>query len=350
MPETRSQRTIVDVPWRTLFKIIAAVALVWLWFELYQIVLVLLVAIVLAVTLDPAVRGLERRGAPRWVGSLLISGALLTAVCIFFWLTWSSLSDQARLVMASFNGAERELLKSLPPWMRNSVKPPSGGDVTSYLGPYALRIAQSTMTAAAYTALGFVLMIYLLIEGRTTCEWMLAFVATENRGKAERTLDDCQRVIVAYAAGNALTSLFAICVAYAVLLALNVPAALLLAVLAGIADFVPVMGFIASAIPAILLASTVSAYAAFTVTLVYGAYHAVENYFVGPWVYGDRLKLSNVAILVAFAIGAEIAGVIGALLALPVAAIYPTVERIWLREQVGETTVREHREIARKAG
>ena len=69
---------------------------------------------------------------------------------------------------------------------------------------------------------------------------------------------------------------------------------------------------------------------------------------LGPWVYGDRLKLSNLAIVLAFAVGAELAGVIGALIALPLAAIYPSIERIWLREQVGEQTVRDHRMIERR--
>jgi predicted PurR-regulated permease PerM len=62
-------------------------------------------------------------------------------------------------------------------------------------------------------------------------------------------------------------------------------------------------------------------------------------------VYGDRLKLSNVAVILAFAVGAEIAGVIGALIALPVAAIYPSIERIWLRDELPAETVEEHKGI-----
>jgi predicted PurR-regulated permease PerM len=57
------------------------------------------------------------------------------------------------------------------------------------------------------------------------------------------------------------------------------------------------------------------------------------------------MRLSDVAVILAFAVGAELAGVIGALIALPVAALYPTIERIWLREQLPEDTVREHREL-----
>jgi predicted PurR-regulated permease PerM len=68
-------------------------------------------------------------------------------------------------------------------------------------------------------------------------------------------------------------------------------------------------------------------------------------------VYGDRLKLSNLAVILAFAVGAEIAGVIGALIALPLAAAYPAVERIWLKDKLADDTVRAHRAIEhRKVG
>jgi len=349
MADAQSRRTAVEIPWRTIFKVLAAAALVWLWLQLYQIALLLIVAVLLAVSLNPAVRRLEEHGWPRWAGALAISVALLMIVGGFFAVTWSSLSAQAQFAGQHFSALEQDIARRLPDWMRESVRPPDRGDVTSYLAPFAVRIAWSTVNALAYGVLGFVLMIYLLIEGRETREWLLAFVSSENRPKAERTVDECQRVIFAYAIGNAVTSLFAFAVTLTVLLLLRVPAALLLAVTAGLADFVPVVGFIVSAAPAIAIASTVSGTAALLVALAYTAYHAAENYYIGPRVYGEQLKLSNVAILIAFAVGAEIAGVIGALIALPVAAIYPTLERIWLREQVGETTVREHKAIASKA-
>jgi predicted PurR-regulated permease PerM len=110
-------------------------------------------------------------------------------------------------------------------------------------------------------------------------------------------------------------------------------------------DFVPVIGFITSSIFAVVMALTVSSSSALIVAALYIAYHLIENYLITPWAYGDRLKLSNVAVILAFAIGAELAGVIGALIALPVAAAYPAIERIWLRETLPADTVAEHRAI-----
>ena len=106
----------------------------------------------------------------------------------------------------------------------------------------------------------------------------------------------------------------------------------------------PVIGFIASSIFAVAMALTVASSTALIVLALYATYHMVENYIISPWAYGDRLKLSNVAVILAFAVGGELAGVIGALIALPIAAAYPAIERIWLREKLPADTVREHQQ------
>ena len=87
---------------------------------------------------------------------------------------------------------------------------------------------------------------------------------------------------------------------------LKVPAALLLAVLAGVFDFVPVLGFICSSVPAVVLALTVSPGVALIVAGLYVGYHLIENYYIGPKVFGGRLRLSHLAVILAFAVGAEV--------------------------------------------
>ena len=126
---------------------------------------------------------------------------------------------------------------------------------------------------------------------------------------------------------------------------LQVPAALLLALLAGILDFVPVVGFFLSAAPAIILGLTVSPAVAAGVAAFYVAYNMVENYYIQPKVYGRELELSDFAVITAFLVGGTLGGVLGALIALPVAAAYPSVERIWFDTPGDTDTVDEHRRI-----
>jgi predicted PurR-regulated permease PerM len=345
MPDPARTHVSVEIPWRTIFKLMAAAALIWLWLTLVSMVLVVIVAVLLAVTLNPVVEWFEARGLPRWGASVVVGALVLAAVGGFLWLTWASLSDQARYAAQYLNNVEGDVIAKLPAWLRNAAGIQNQGEMRSWIAPVAIRVGQSASSALVVTLLGFVLTLYLLIEGHTTRDWLVAFVPRARRRKVEQTFVECERVIFAYVAGNLLLSTIAFTCTLIALWLLKVPAALLLAVVAGVSDFLPVIGFLLGAIPTILIALTVSTPTALIVAAFYIAYNTVETYVLGPWAYGDRLKLSNVAVILAFVIGAEIAGVIGALIALPVAAIYPAIERIWLHEQLAEDTVREHEAI-----
>jgi predicted PurR-regulated permease PerM len=351
MPDPGRRRVSVVLPWSTLFKIMAAVALVWVWLTLYQLVLLVVVAVLLAVTLDPVVRRLQRLGLPRWGAATLVCFAMLAAIGGFIYLAGSSLIEEARTVGENLGDVERGVTDRLPPLLRDAFGIKGGTDaIPSYVAQYAVRFVRAVTSAAFVFALAFILTLYLLIEGDRTYQWLIAFVPNDRRGKVQATAAESQQVIFGYVAGNIATSIFATVFVIVALSLLHVPAALLLGVLAGVCDFVPVLGFIVSSVPAVVLALTVSSGTAVTTLLCYVAYHVLENYLIAPRVYGDRLKLSNVAVVLAFAVGAALAGVVGALIALPIAAAYPAIERIWLRDKVGETTVQEHKAIARKAG
>ena len=335
----------IEVRWATLFKLVALVALVWLWITLYQLVLVLIVAVLLAVTLDPVVAWLEQRRLPRWGASAVTGLVLLAVIGGFLYLTWASLSSQASLVGEHLQDFAQSALSQLPEPVQNAFSNKQGGGIETYLAPLALRSVRALSSAVVVFVLAFILTIYLLTEGRETYQWLLAFVPQRERGRTNDTLAEAQRVVFGYVAGNVATSVFATAFVLVALLILRVPAALLLALIAGVCDFIPVVGFIASVIPAVILALTVSSKTALIVVICYIAYHTIENYFIAPRVYGDRLRLSNIAVVLAFAVGAELAGVVGAVIALPLAAAYPAIERIWLKDKLGAQTVREHRAI-----
>ena len=345
MPEIDRAHVSIEIPWGTIVKVMAAAALIWLWLTLVSTILVLIVAVLLAITLNPVVAWFEGLGLPRWGASVVVGLILLATVGGFLWLTWASLSDQARYAAKYLNEVEGDVIGRLPAWLRNAAGIQNGAEMTSWIAPAAVRLGQSAASAVVVTLLGFILTLYLLIEGHTTRDWLVAFVPRARRGKVEQTFVECERVIFAYVAGNVMLSIIAFTCTLVALWLLKVPAALLLAVVAGLSDFLPVVGFLVGAIPTILIALTVSIPTALMVAVFYIAYNTVETYILGPWAYGDRLKLSNVAVILAFVIGAEVAGVIGALIALPVAAIYPAIERIWLRDKLPTETVREHKAI-----
>ena len=104
---------------------------------------------------------------------------------------------------------------------------------------------------------------------------------------------------------------------------LHVPNALLLAALAGIFDVLPLVGFFLFAIPAVAMALTVSPASAGLVGLLYLAYHLVENYFIVPKVYGNRLRLSTLTVLISCLAAGMVAGVVGVIIILPIVVFLP---------------------------
>jgi predicted PurR-regulated permease PerM len=145
--------------------------------------------------------------------------------------------------------------------------------------------------------------------------------------------------------GQVITSLLSFFYVLGLLTVLKVPAALLLAVLAGLFDVLPVLGFFLAVVPAMLFALKVSEPTALIVFAGYIAYHAIENYFIVPAVYGSRLRISTFVVLLSLLAAGLLAGIEGAIAALPIVASYPIIEKIWLRRYVGETTLKEHARI-----
>ena len=347
MAEFGTKRQILlRIPWATLLKILTAIAVVYLWNRLAWLLMLVIIAIIIAVGLQPWVARLERRRVPRAAAAWGLVALIVSTLLGFFYLTWSSLVSQAHHLGDRLTVIERDVLDRTPQLVLDLLQRSGNNADASMFAPALMAIGQGILSAVAAFVLAWILVAYLLIEAEPTYRWVRGFVPERRRARFDATAREAREVACGFIAGNVVTSICAAIYFFVWLTILDVPAALLLAVLAFFCDFVPVVGFLASCLPAMAMAATKSGAVALTVAAVYVLYHFIENYVIAPRVYGDRLRLSNIAILLAFAVGAEVGGVIGAILALPLAAIYPTVERFWLREQFGSDVVEEHAAVA----
>jgi predicted PurR-regulated permease PerM len=321
----------VRVPWATLLKVIAAVALCFLWIRLWQTVTLVLVAIIIAVGLAPAVGWLERHRWPRWAASAGVVLVLVTILVGFLVLTWTSLADQAQNLGQRAREVEQEILKRAPQPIVDLIRQADSKPDASMLAPYVVRVGRAALAALAIFVLATILVVYFLIEGRQTYAFVRDLVPPRHRARFDRTADEAREVAFGFIVGNVITSTCAGIYFFFWLSVLGVPASLLLALLGFLFDFIPVLGFYLSCLPAIMMAATVSPAVALAMIPIYLSYDFIENYILAPRVYGKRLELSKVAVLLSFAVGAQLAGVVGAVLALPLAAIFPTIDRLWLR-------------------
>ena len=333
----------VDITFATFLRLLAAIALGWIWLRLWTWFLLFVVAAFLAVALDPVVAWLDQRKIRRPFGSFLVV-LLLAGMCgAFIYFSGASLKEQAGLVGSRMQEAQRQLEGQMPGFVTGMLQQDGSGQ--SPISGYAMRLGRALLSGVVSVAIGLILTVYLLLDGRRTYEWFVAFAPPAKRPRIHRSAEAARQAIFGYVRGNVATSVIATIFTYVVLLLLKVPAALLLALLAGILNFIPVVGMILSIVPAFLLALTISLPTALAVAGIYLGYNAIENYYIQPRVYGHAMRLSSLAVLAAFAVGAELAGVVGALIALPIAAMYPPLEKIWLRDRLDPAAVPDHERI-----
>jgi predicted PurR-regulated permease PerM len=346
MAEPLNRRFSLHLPWPTLLKAIAAVALVWLSSTLIWLVLLVLIALIIAAGLLPIVERLERRGWARWLAAVIVVFTIVGAFVTFLVVTWSSLSTQTEDLGNQLQSVQREIMQRAPEPVVNLLKQSGTGGAGETIAPFIVRLGRNVLWAIGAFVLAWILVVYMLIERDETYAWVRGFVSTRLRARFDRTAAEAREVASGFVIGNFVTSTCAGIYFFIWLSALGVPGALLLAVLAFMFDFIPVLGFYLSCAPAMAMAATQSGTLALSMIPIYLSYDFIENYLIGPRVYGNRLKLSKLAVLLSFAIGAQLAGVIGALLALPLAAIYPTIEKLWLRRALGDDVVEAHKASA----
>jgi predicted PurR-regulated permease PerM len=330
------------LPWSTLLKILAALALIWIWRQVVWTLLLVIIAVIIAVGIAPAVAWLERRRAPRGLASAGTVIVIVAAIVAFLFFTWTSIGAQAEVLGTRLGSIEREVMARLPEPIVSMLRQANTKPDASMLAPYLVGLGRAALTAAAAFVLAWILVVYLLIESEPTYRWIRGFFPERLRARFDRTAADAREVAFGFVVGNVVTSACAAVYFYVWLTVLDVPAALLLALLAFLFDFIPVLGFYLSCLPAMAMAATQSPSLALAMIPIYLSYDFIENYLIAPRVYANRLRLSKVAVLLSFAVGAQLAGVVGAVLALPLAALYPVIEKHWLRGALGEDVVEEH--------
>jgi putative heme transporter len=351
VPRTREasvKRTEIHIPVATIVKVLVTSLIVWAALQLVPEILLCVLAVLVAVTLSPLVARVERFGLSKAASVALVGIAIVALAVAFVFLVLPALTAQIETLVQNYRlyrgRVDRQLSSDYPVLRSITLQVldlPSSPEIAASLKrPLAWgRVAVLAMTASV---LGIVMVLYLLLDGKRTYAWLLAYVPRKHRKRMAQTVPEVSQVVIAYVQGQLLTSALCSVYAFAVLSILKVPAALALSLLAAICDVIPVIGLIVSTVPAALLALTVSPLAAGAVLLLYALYHLFENYVIVPKVYGMKLRLSGLAVLITLIVGGKLYGIAGAVLALPVVAAYPIVERIWLQKYLSDEVLTDH--------
>lgn len=345
----------VHVPVATILKLVASGLALWAVALLWSELLLFLIAILLAVTLYPAVRWMEERRLGRSLSVVVIAVLGVGLVAAFLLLVLPSLTTQVTYLVQNLPDFRVRVSSRIParyPAVQRAIhelfeSPFSPRAISLFQQSFAW--GRSIVSALAVAAVVLILTLYLLLDGRSLYAWLLAFAPRTYREKLATTTAEVSKMVHAFVGGQFLAALLFAIFTGTLLTILRVPAAVPLAVIAGLCDVVPVLGILVATVPAVLLALAVSPQTALAVFAAYVAYHLFETYFLLPRIYGNKLKISTLSVLLALLAGGKLQGIIGIVLALPLVAAYPIIERHWLRGYLQARVLTDHTALAKAA-
>ena len=300
------------------------------------------VAIFLALALNPAVEALQRRGVARrgfavaivFVGAILAVAALGATIIPTIVAQVNDFVDAVPDYVEDLTAGrgrlgflEREY--QITERVREAL---SEGGASKLLGVSgtALAVTKGVVTAVVATVTIAFLTLFMLLEGPAWVERLYALLPEEQQPRWRKVGNDIYRTIGGYVTGNLTISLIAGVVSTVVLLAVGVPYAVALGLLVAILDLIPLAGATIAAILVTTVAFLDATTSGVIVLVFFVVYQQLENHVLQPVVYGRTVQLSPLAVLIAVLIGAELAGVIGALAAIPVAGAVQVLLVDWL--------------------
>jgi predicted PurR-regulated permease PerM len=331
----------IEIAPRTILYVLIAIAAVWLAFELATVLTVMTVALVLVGTLDPLVAWFERRGIRRGRALVLVFTVIVLGIVAILLLTVPPLVSQLLQMLDSAPKAR----DSLVDWLRQykwakplvqSIRAVPVNDLVVQAGNKMLGYSQEILTLLGYGISTMFLSIYLLADPVRAKGLLYAVVPRHYHIKLARILLELKVIVGGYMRGQLITSVAIFTFVFALLSFYNVENALALALFAGLTDIIPfVGGYIASA-PAIIAVVPFGSTSIILVTILMFAYQEFESRILVPRVYGRVLRLSPAIVIIALLIGGTLLGILGALIALPIAAGVQMVVRELRVELPGE--------------
>jgi predicted PurR-regulated permease PerM len=348
-PSAMGEERVVRFSVRSIVVVIGLVIAAWALLTVLSItrhVLTwILVALFLAMALNPAVEWFMRRGVTRrgYAAGLtfLIALAVIAGIAYLFVPTLvNNVNDLAHATPGYVHDLTKgrgrlgflETKYHIVEKIRTAVNTGGASKVLGLTGA-AISVTKSVISIVVAVVTIAFLTFFMLLEGPAWMERFFTLLPVRSRPRWRKVGYDIYRTVGGYVSGNLLISVIAGTLTTVTLLALNVPYAIALGVIVAILDLIPLAGATMAGIIIGTVAFLHSVTAGIVVVVFFVVYQQIENHFLQPVIYSRTVQLSPLAVLIAILVGAELAGILGALGAIPVAGAIQVILLDWQRER-----------------
>ncbi|MBN2585448.1 AI-2E family transporter [Patescibacteria group bacterium] len=332
------QRDILDISTASILRIVIVLLAIGFLYFIRDIIAIVFVSIIIAAALSPTVDRLTKWKLPRTISIILIYLLVLSLLGGIIYFVLPPMITQVRQLADSLPAYFTTFTDLLQNLQRGSISgllnasQDSLNSLSNFLGQIANNVFNTTLgffSGAAAIVMVFILTLYFLLDENGIKKFFVSLFPIKQKGQLITIANKMGTKLGGWLRGQIILAIAVGLVVYIGMLIIGMPYALTLGILAGVLEIIPVIGPIIAAIPAILIAFTISPTMALIVTIFYILVQELENKLLVPKVMQYAVGLNPVTIIIIILIGAKLMGVLGILLAIPVASVIYVLLEEW---------------------
>lgn len=293
-----------------------------------DVLVMVFVAIIIAAAISRPANWLKKYSVPRILGVIFLYLLLFFVLALIVYLILPLLAEETKNLAAVFPKYAEKIGLNLEDWWKgNKIE---GGNFEGFLGKLGEKLAQAASGIFAATASVFgslvsaliilVISFYLSVQEKGIKRFLMFLAPSRHQAYVLDLFERIQNKMGGWFGGQLLLALIIGVLTYLGLVLLGVKYALVLALMAGVLELIPYLGPIIAAVPAVILAFFQAPFLGLLVLILYLVIQQMENQVIVPLVMRKAVGLHPIIIIIAMLIGAKLAGIIGIILAVPVAA------------------------------
>lgn len=296
-----------------------------------SILFILFISVIVVLIMKPAVDWFEKKKISRVFGALIIYLTLIAFLAVAALIVVPPLTRESTQLSASFPQYSERVSEGFVSLRQISENNNLAGSLENFLNKASVYLEKASVNIFSsvirllggfiYLIVILVISFYLVVEKNGVERLVKQTVPPNLQNKVLRIIGKIEIKLSRWFVGQLALGFIIGLMSYIGLSLLGVPYALVLAIIAGLFELIPYVGPWLSAIPAILIALTVSPALAGAVLILYFIIQELENYFIVPKVMEKSVDIHPVITIMAMMIGGQLAGLVGVILAVPVAAI-----------------------------
>ncbi len=320
----------INISWLSIFKVLIAILLLLFLYQIRDVIVIFIFALIVASAIAPAVDLLEKIKMPRVIGALIVYVILVGLLALLISLIVTPLIQDMR-----------NLASNLPEYSENLfTKFESLGKIFSkyesiinqfqkFLNKLVGRLQDLDLLSTFINIFGgifsfilaLIISFYLSVQKRGVQRILGSISPFNHRDYILDLWERAQKKLGRWLQGQLFLGIIVGVLVYLGLYFLNIKYAFLLAILAGALEIFPYIGPVLAAIPAIIIGFFEAPIMGLWVLILYVVVQQLENYLIVPLVIGKVVGLNPIIVIAALLIGAKLGGIPGMILAVPITAV-----------------------------